>query len=116
MKIFTIVLIILTMLSGCKSIDDWVFGGARRNAQWVEERHQRLMKLYDLQAKMIEAKLLGNTNITDADLAAINTTINKIQTQQNLRGIERELNQLNEAQRRMEFQQRMTEMNRKVGL
>lgn len=33
------------------------------------------MKLYDLQVKMIEAKLAGDANITDADITAISTSI-----------------------------------------
>ena len=94
-----IILIVILLVAGCSSgEDDWVFGGARKKARMAEEQHQCLMKLYDLQTKMMEAKLSGDSNITDADLAAINTSINEIKaqqqqqkTQQILQGIKNEL-------------------------
>ncbi|MFH1882593.1 MAG: hypothetical protein ABIL62_07790 [Planctomycetota bacterium] len=96
-KMIIEILLVFVLLAGCQFEGPY---SARLRRE--EEQHQRLMKLYDLQAKMVGAKLAGDTNITDADLAAINTSINEIKaqqqqqkTQQTLQGIEDELKKIN---------------------
>lgn len=93
MKKIALLIIILVIITGCNSIDDAVFGGARRNAQRIEERHQILMKLYGMRM---------DPNTTATELATINTYISEIEAQQRheqqikaLKGIENEIEQIN---------------------
>ena len=96
-KMIIAILLVFVLLAGCQFEGPY---SARLRRE--EEQHKRLMKLYDLQAKMVEAKLAGDTNITDADLAAINASINRIETQQRhqqtqeaLQNIENEIDEIN---------------------
>lgn len=96
MKTKILILVCLAVVGGCAQVDDWMFGGARRNRQRVEERHEvditETQSLIDSRDAMTRYYL--DANDVDIDLEHREQIKHNLEVEYQLRSIKTDVKKL----------------------